>query len=320
MRVAVIGAGIAGLACAEGLRQRRIETVLFDKGKRSGGRLSSLRLDHYSWDFGAQYLTVGQGGFAAQVARWRQAGLVAPWIGGPAGALVGVPDMASLIAAQCRDHDLRFGAQVTRAECGGQSWFVSGPNLSEGPFAALIVAIPAEQAVPLLSLHDLAMAREAAAVRSRPCWAVMAGFDRRLAGLPDHLSSLGPVAWAARNNSKPERPSSESWVIQAGAEWSQRNLECDREVVAHRLLELFGQETGIDLPAPDFLKAHRWRFALPYGQPGKVLWNPQLRLGACGDWCYSGQIEAAWQSGADLADRLAQSALAEPAGQAREAR
>lgn len=316
MKVGIIGAGMAGLACAGRLRDFGIETVLFDKGRRPGGRLSSLELDEQSWDFGARYLKPGEGSFAAQVALWRQAGLLAPWPAGPAGAYVPVPTMSALIAAQCAEHDVRFAAQIQRIENDGQAWTLSGPGLCEGPFAALAIAIPAQQAAPLLSLHDLELAREAAAVRSHPCWAVMAAFDQPLAGLPDYLHQRGPIAWAARDNAKPGRGSAECWVIQADPEWSARNLERDRAAVAAELLALFAAEAGLALPAPTFLKAHRWRFALPYGELGKVLWNPLLKLGACGDWCMAPHVEGAWRSGVELADRIAVS-LPAMAGESR---
>lgn len=304
MRVGIVGAGIAGLACADRLRRSGIEAVLFDKGRRPGGRLSTLRLDDMAWDFGCQFLKPGQGDFAAQVARWRDAGLLAPWSGGPAGAMVGTPAMASLVEAQCAEYPVQFEALVQRLERDGDQWFVAGPELRAGPFAALAIAIPAEQAAPLLSLHDLGLAREATAVRSRPCWTVMAAFSEPLAGLPDFLRDRGAIAWAARDNSKPGRGAVECWVIQASAEWSQANLEREREEIARDLLALFAAELGGGLPEPSFLKAHRWRFALSYGQHGATLWNPRLRLGACGDWCVSGHVEGAWRSGVDLAERM----------------
>lgn len=304
MRVGIVGAGIAGLVCAARLSESSIEPVLFDKGRRPGGRLSTLRLDDMAWDFGCQYLKAGDDEFAAQVARWREAGLLAPWAGGPAGAMVGTPAMASLVEAQCAEHQVRFEALVHRLERDGDQWSVVGPGLHGGPFAAIAVATPAEQAAPLLSLHDLALAREAAAVRSQPCWTVMAAFAEPLAGIPDFLRDRGGIAWAARNNSKPGRAGAECWVIQASAEWSQANLEREREEIARDLLEEFAAELGASLPEPQFLKAHRWRFALSYGQHGTTLWNPRLRLGACGDWCVSGRVEGGWRSGVDLADRI----------------
>jgi predicted NAD/FAD-dependent oxidoreductase len=304
MRVGIVGAGIAGLACAARLKASGTEPVLFDKGNRPGGRLSTLRLDGRDWDFGAQYLKAGEGAFAAQVALWRQAGLLARWNGGPAGALVGVPAMASLVEAQCADHDVRFASLVQRIEHDGQAWQLFGPGLREGPFDALVIAVPAEQAAPLLSLHDLEMAREAAAVRSQPCWTAMTGFAVSLATAADYLADIGTIAWAARNNSKPGRGADECWVIQAGPEWSQRHLEADRDTVACQLLQQFAAAARIDLPPSTFLKAHRWRFALSYGQRGQGLWNPLLRLGACGDWCMGSSIEAAWRAGTELADRI----------------
>lgn len=305
MKVAIVGAGIAGLACAERLKADGIEVVLFDKGKRPGGRLSTLQIDDMAWDFGCQYVKPGSAAFMRQVAAWTDAGLLAPWPEGPEGAMVGMPRMNALVAAQCTKHDVRFNSLVQRIESDGLSWFLSGPGLCEGPFAALAIAIPSEQAAPLLSLHDLAMAREAASARSRPCWTAMVAFGQPLAGVPAYLQDRGLIAWAARNNSKPGRGATECWVIQAGAEWSQQHLELDREEVAKRLFAAFELECARALPEPRFLKAHRWRFALAFGQHGTNQWNPQLRLGACGDWCMGPQVEGAWLSGVELAEKIA---------------
>lgn len=313
MKVGIVGAGIAGLACAARLAQNGMQSELFDKGKRPGGRLSTFELDGMAWDFGAQLIEPGHGAFAAQAADWEQAGLLASWSDGPTGALVGVPAMSSLVEAQCADHTVHFGAAVHRIENDGLAWHLSGPGLCEGPFAALAIAVPAEQAAALLSLHDLAMAREAAAARSLPCWTVLAAFAGPLSSPAAFLRDRGAIAWAARNNSKPGRGPAECWVIQAGPEWSQQHLERESNTVAKELLALFAAETGQPLPATTFLKAYRWRFARPYGQPGEPLWNPRLRLGACGDWCIASEIEGAWLAGTELAGQIATDLVAQEA-------
>jgi predicted NAD/FAD-dependent oxidoreductase len=317
MKVGIVGAGIAGLACAARLEQAGIGAVLFDKGHGPGGRLSTLTIGDMEWDFGAPYLRAGDGSFAAQVEDWRQAGLIAAWPGGPTGALVGTPGMAALVAAQCANRDVRLGSLVQRLSRDQAGWYVRGPELSEGPFAAIAIATPSEQAAPLLSLHDLGLAREAASSRSGPCWTAMAAFPSRLAGLPDFLQNRGPIAWAARNNSKPGRAGRECWVIQADADWSRHHLESGHEDVATRLLGLLAVEARQPLPSPTFLKAHRWRFALSFGESGKVLWNSALLLGACGDWCMASHVEGAWRSGVDLGGRIA-SRLREVANAERE--
>lgn len=304
MTVGIIGAGMAGLSCAAELEAAGIACVLFDKGKRPGGRLSSLRLDGMAWDFGAQYLCPGSETFARQVTSWRDEGLLVPWQAGPEGALVGVPSMASLVEAQCSGRDIRFASHVRGIGRRVDGWWIFGPNLAEGPFRAIVVAVPPEQAIPLLTLHDFSMARGLIGVRSEPCWTVMVAFAGPLRSLPAYLRNLGPIAWAARNNSKPGRPETECWVLQADSDWSIRNLETDRHDVAARLLEAFIEHSATDLPDVTFVKAHRWRFSQMSGQRGQTVWNGDLCLGVCGDWCLTPRIEGAWQAGRDLADRM----------------
>ena len=303
MKVGIIGAGIAGLACAERLAGQGIAVALFDKGRRPGGRLSTLHLPDRSWDYGAQYFTVRDPRFARAVAPLQSAGRIAPWLAGPAGALVGVPGMASLVEALGAPHRIAFATRIDAIQREDDGWWAEGEGTGFGPFDALVVALPAEQAAPLLAIHDLALAREAVATRSLPCWAVMAGFDRRLEGLPDYLRNRGAIAWAARNASKPGRPPAECWVIQATHPWSQRHLEAEPAVVAQRLLDEL-RALGPAVPDPAFLKAHRWRFALATGSHDAPLWNPAIGLGACGDWRAGPRIEDAWLSGTALADRM----------------
>jgi predicted NAD/FAD-dependent oxidoreductase len=70
-RVAVIGAGFAGLACARRLVQAGVQPVLFDKERGIGGRVSTRRADELQFDHFAQYVT------ATAVHRWRYARVTA---------------------------------------------------------------------------------------------------------------------------------------------------------------------------------------------------------------------------------------------------
>ena len=212
--------------------------------------------------------------------------------------------MASILAAEAARHDVRFNALVQAIGRVGRSWHIIGPGLTDGPFDAVVIAVPAEQAASLIGLHDLNMAKEAATVRSVPSWTLMLAFEEPLDSVPDLLRPTGAIAWAARNSSKAGRPATDCWVIQAEAEWSARNLERDAADIAPDLFAHFAQVAGRALPPPVFQKAHRWRFALPRGGHGSPVWNSLLGLGTCGDWCSEPRIEAAWLSGEQLADQL----------------
>ncbi|MEJ5979657.1 NAD(P)-binding protein [Novosphingobium sp. PS1R-30] len=303
-RVGIVGAGISGLACAQRLSDHGIDVSLVDKGNRPGGRLASVTIDDMAWDIGAPHFTARQPEFFEQAERWRNAGWTASWSNGPSAAYVGVPSMAALVTRQCEFLDARFGALVQRIEREDESWYMTGSDFREGPFAAMVIAVPAEQAATLLSLHDLEWAGDVAAVRSTPCWSVMAAFTAPVASRESVLACDGVLASAVRNSSKPGRGAAECWVLQASAQWSRANLELPREDVAKLLLEEFGNELEYPMPGIIFAKAHRWRFALPFGLYGSSRWNHDQRLGACGDWCTGPTVEEAWLSGNDLGRQI----------------
>jgi len=56
MRVGIIGGGLAGLACAYRLKQRGIESVVFEASDTARGRARAERHDGFTLDVGAQYL------------------------------------------------------------------------------------------------------------------------------------------------------------------------------------------------------------------------------------------------------------------------
>jgi predicted NAD/FAD-dependent oxidoreductase len=216
--VAVIGAGIAGLACATTLARAGIGVTLFEKSRRPGGRVATRRVEGLS-----------------------------------------------------------------------------------GPFGAVLIALPGHQAASLIATAGHRFADAAKVAVMAPCWAVMARFAEPIDGCDVRQSATSPIAWAAREGSRPgAEPAADHWVLHASADWSRKHLEDSPEAAGAALIAAFRAETGA--AAPDLVLAHRWRYALvetPLGQA--CLWDDDDRLGVCGDWCLGGRIEAAHDSGTALA-------------------
>ena len=80
-RVAVIGAGLAGLICAERLIRQGWPVTVFDKGRGPGGRMATRRADDLRFDHGAQYFTARDQRFRDRVDAWVHDGVVALWNG-----------------------------------------------------------------------------------------------------------------------------------------------------------------------------------------------------------------------------------------------
>jgi hypothetical protein len=153
------------------------------------------------------------------------------------------------------------------------------------------------------------MGRTALTARSQPCWTGMFAFASPLEGLPPVIRQAGDIEWAARNNAKPGRTGPEAWVVQMSAARSTAWLESPSEQVAALLLAALAEAAGGPIPEPVAATAHRWRFALNAGTGDGAMWNPQIRLGVCGDWLLGPRVECAWLSGRMLAERCTEQSL-----------
>ena len=296
MSIAVIGAGMAGLAAAQALDRAGRSVVVFDKGRGVGGRMSCRRA---LFDHGAQYFTARDDAFRAEVDAWEAAGVVERWpeLGDHEVRYRGSPHMVSLCEHLAEELAVRSKVRIARLACGASGWELrDGAREWYGPFDAVVVAVPAPQAAALLEpLPELA--QRVGAVEMEPCWAGMFQFDEPLGAEFDaaFLDAHG-MAWIARRPA----PRGEAWVLHAQPDWSAPDeLEALRRALA-AILER-------DLPPARYERAHLWRYARtaqPLGEP--FLWDSMRRVGVCGDWCLGGRIEAAWASGRALAHAIVQ--------------
>jgi renalase len=314
-RIAVVGAGIAGLSAAAALRARGEEVVVFERARGPGGRATTRRVDGIempkaargatlAFDHGAQYFTVRDPRFQSAVDGWLRDRVVAPWDGRIVSfdsegwedlatetpRYVGLPGMSAVAETMAEGLDVRYGQRIASIH----------PLVSE--FDRVILAVAADQAKPLVA-YVPELSAPLAAVVTRPCWAVLAAFEERVAARFDGAFVHGsPLGWVARNQSKPKREwKVDAWVLHATTSWSQAHVDDDPEVVGSFLMEAFHDLIPQGLPHAFYATAHRWRSAMA---------DPPLAVGAiqhgqitlCGDWCLGSRIEDAFLSGLQAAN------------------
>jgi predicted NAD/FAD-dependent oxidoreductase len=306
--IAIVGAGMAGLSCAETLSTAGVRVTLFDKGRGPGGRMASRRIETTQgtaeFDFGAQYFTARDAYFADQVRQWERDGVVARWPAARHDAFLGTPTMNAILRHMCSRHEVHFSSLVKGVLRRGQQWQLVGEGRSDEVFDGVVLALPAEQAAPIMTLHDFDLAQAALYARSQPSWTGMFAFAQRLSHETGIIRDSGIIAWAARNNAKPGRSGPEGWVVQAAPRWSIEHLEQSPDAIAPYLLAALEAQTGGGLPEVIGQSIHRWRYGLSAGTGVGCLWNEALRLGACGDWLKGPRVECAWMSGRLLAERM----------------
>ena len=324
MHIAIIGAGMAGLSCARHLAAEGHEVTLFDKGRGPGGRLSGRRHDLGAIDHGAQYFTVRDPSFQAQVQAWLDAGIVAPWSGHfvedrPEGLItatserfIGTPRMNRCIrdlAEQFTVHWKTRIAAIHRAQGEVECWQLSDTDgASHGPFSAVVLAIPPIQAAELLGDYP-AFEQEVSACSADPCWALMlwcAEGQQPERQWDAWSSSTHPsLGWVSWEQSKPERGSTPACSPMPMSLGQPSMSTGSRHRSSRPCCQTYAISLNLTLRIPQTFKPTAGvmlKTAQAMGKP--ALYDSQLGLGICGDWCLDGRIEAAWISGRELAQRM----------------
>ena len=336
---AVVGAGVAGIACARTLVQAGHRVTVFEKSAGLGGRMATRRSAFGTFDHGAQYFTVRDARFARALEttpglckRWSAntvrvldelGRLTAAGLPAREAHWVPTPGMNALVRAWAQPladaHQVEMQTRVVRLErdaLDATRWQLqtAGENDSQHVFSGfdgVILSIPSPQARELLhkSKQCPAIIQQTDAVRVAPCWTLMLAFPQAMQ--PD-MSALGPqwnaarsthhrIAWLARESSKPGRGSIERWTVQASAAWSLEHLQDDAQRVQDKLLKAFSEVTGIRAE-PAHVEAQRWLYAQTTTPLGKShLWDANASIGVCGDWCIGHRVEDAFVSGLELA-------------------
>lgn len=324
-RIAVIGAGLAGLSCARTLQAAGHDVIVFEKSRAAGGRMSTKRGESntgeaWQCDTGAQYFTARDAAFQAEVRRWQDAGVATEWhpeiaVFGdapaqapharPAMRYVGSPRMTAPARYLAETLTLQTQTTIQALRRDGSTWALRSAEHDwlSPRFDAVVVATPAPQAVPLLQPVQAALADLAACVRMRGSWALMLRYGAPLQlGFEAAFVNRGPLRWIAQNSHKPGRSGQHCWLLHASAAWSDAHIEDSADTVAEALLAAFAELGG---STPDAWSAHRWRYA-DSAQPLQIgaVWQAADGLGLCGDWLNGGKVEGAWCSGQILAGQM----------------
>src|SRR4051812_1097829 len=184
--VIVVGAGMAGLACARELLDAGVPVRVVERSRVVGGRLASRRVDGRYADIGAGYLTADDHAFQGLLDSWRIRGEAAPWTDtmvaygpdrtkpesatGPMrwASPGGLRSLAEDLAAEL---DVTLQHEVRRIG--------PGPLVDGEPGEAVVLAMPGPQALRLLGPDAAGLRAAAGRQRWSPALAAVLGYRER---------------------------------------------------------------------------------------------------------------------------------------------
>ena len=319
-KIAVIGAGIAGLSCATRLQSFGITVDVYEKNRGPSGRMSTRQTPEWSADHGAQYFTARDPRFIQEVDKWIKNGTADIWrpklqayeamvwreSHSQEIRYVGTPTMHSpgkFLAVGLSIHYEKTISQLVRRE---NKWTLE--CLESGAIAEsydfVVLALPAPQATALTQYIDPRITSTTNAAQMKGCWTMMAHFPNHVTPDFDAAFINGElISWICQNASKPMRQAKPVWTIHGNPGWSQTNIEFSKEEAQSRMLECL-MKLGFDCRDSE-ITMHRWRYASGgLKNPIHFLLLEDIDLGLCGDWLNGGRVEGGWLSGLQLAEAI----------------
>ena len=329
-RIAIIGAGMAGLTLAHQLKHKA-EVTVFEKSRGVSGRLATRRLGEYEFDHGAQFFTARSEAFEQFIAPFIEQGVIAEWqprvLTLEAGEkpyrrdwfephYVAVPRMNSFAKALAADLDIQLEITISTLSAmpNGQWQLHTLEEKLPQVFDWVISTAPASQSIALLDQHLSVLSTDISSdtantlqdVQMAPCFTLMLGFEQALK-LPFQAARAknASIEWIMVNSSKPGRTEPFTLVIQSSNSWARENLERDLDWVNQAMLTDLEQLLGEPLPAVAVESLHRWRYSrVEQALEREAVLDWEKGLAACGDWCLSGRVEGAFLSANSLARQL----------------
>ena len=319
IEVAIIGAGVTGLATASRLSPRNYR--IFEKSRGPGGRLASKRMDAGRADIGAQFFTVRDHRFQVAIESAVAAGFVTQWkpnmgtfedhqpIASPdrQARFVGHPYMNSLGRFLSQDIEIQTESRVQMVEPNGDLFRLILTSQETLTADCVLVTAPVDQMVAMLQHFDVEQLGSRFAMD--PTWTTVLSVEEPLrgsAGEPFDALFGGDhplFDFIAVENSKPGRQSNYI-VVHATPEWSTQHLESDPAEISELIREAFSETFQVTTQAR---LSHRWRYARPTNPKftaQKGIYQVSPNLWVAGDYLAGGRVEGAYLSGLEAAERI----------------
>lgn len=322
VRVAVVGAGIAGIACARALSGAGVEVLVVDRGRVAGGRMASRLLHGRYADTGASYFVARDPRFLAVVEDWQRRGLARPWTDAfHAATPAGVGDLRSgpvrwaaagglrsLVEDLGRGLVIRQSVEVRQVGVGdGSGPVLSGEGLDGGGWDAVVLAMPDPQGLRLLGPG---LDEERTCLSQgvyEPVLSLVAGWpDRLWPGDFDgaFVNDSDVLTWIA-DDGRRRGDDAAVLVAHSSSGLAARHLDQPEDAGPAMLGELAAVLGVPALKAPSWQHMQRWGLAKPAGTREESFFLGPARVGLCGDGWGQSKVEAAFLSGHLLGTELA---------------
>jgi predicted NAD/FAD-dependent oxidoreductase len=314
--IGVVGSGISGLMCGQLLKEAGHSVFLVDKGRRSGGRMSTRNKESWQWDHGAQYFTVRDDRFAPYVDAWKKHGVVSEWFtafpgqasGKKEARYIGVNGMNTIPRNLSSDLNIHQSMCVDTIAYDESIWQLVMKSGEVFTCEELVLTPPLPQVVHLLKesnlFNQLTDSSELASVEYEKGLSLMLVLkEPSLIPSPGCLKlDNGLVSWIADNSQKEGFPNQYCVTVHANPKYADDTWNEENNGVAKAMIQSIEPLLGSSIV--DW-HIHRWLYAFAKNPLKSSFYrDASMHLTIAGDAFVASRVESAALSGISAAETL----------------
>ena len=320
-KIAIIGAGIAGVSLAHQL-SATFDVEVFERSHSTGGRFAHRHFLGRSFDHGAQFFRIFSPAFKAFLKPAIDSQLIQEWTpqfaeissnrilrtqmwDKSSGHLVATPHSHALFDYLSQQLTIHHQTEVSSLVHSASGWMVNTNHGAVGPFEWCVTATPPVNAASLMpsevtyrvDIHKYSML---------PCYALMLAL-KKLPDIPWQVALVkqSALSWMSVNSSKPDRNVEPALVCLASNQWAKEHFHLGIDDIRSQMLETVN---GIIPGINDIIDAshcHRWSYAnMPKQYGPQCFVDMKLSIASIGDWCIQGRVESGFLSAYAFSQQL----------------
>ncbi|GCE20316.1 NAD(P)/FAD-dependent oxidoreductase [Dictyobacter kobayashii] len=337
--VAILGAGMSGLAAAHSFQDAGYTVTLFEKSRGVGGRAATRKREGFIYDHGAQYVKEGTPASLALITeRFRTPDLIdikkPVWIFDGQGHIQAGDEkqnaeqklnyrngLTTLPKKMATGLSIQFETRIINVQQEASGWrLYDSAGYNYAGFDFLFITLPAPQARKLIQASQIETALQQEIIQRltpasyNPLLSIILGYHPQPRTRPYYAlvnsDKKHPISWLAWEHEKaPERvpPESGMLIAQMGPEYSAAHMETSDTECIQQVAQMIAQLLQEELLSPIFTDIQRWRYALPAQKVDGDALNAKTlpqRLAFSGDAFVGGRLHLAMEHGIMVAQQL----------------
>ncbi len=330
MKIAVIGAGVAGLTAGRVLAEAGHEVVVFEKSKGYGGRLATRYAGakgDTKLDYGLPYIEAGSPKIESFINHLQSKGILEPFVGPfvhkdaegktkqvkPTRKRYIAPDGLNKAGKElARMVDVRLETKVSGITHIGEdrtrkrSWMLNFPTGYTENADAVIIATSSKQAYAILNttideVATLKLLRDVDSVEYEPSFSFMAGYGN--AEIPEWavMECENEIISSITNEAVKRGKDAEcSFVVHTTSGFAQKHMNSDQERIEEIILDELSEVIGGWSALPDWKQLHFWRYSKvinPLPCPFMEVVGNDAPIALIGSYMNGNSLESAYLSG-----------------------